>query len=127
MKYRGLFFTKTNARVLNGEAVDPRIVNLVINPDLSLTNGTPPHYWCFKEGKIVSMGSDEKAHRDALIQEFGIINDPVLLDEVEEKKEFEEKQPEKITKVYLFKTLLLVSAVCFVVGLLIGLFGGKYV
>jgi len=129
MPKKAVYFTKTNARILSNDAIDDRIKNLVINPDLSSVAGVPPHHWVLKEGKIAPMNKEEIAQREMLIHECGVINEPEYIGEIHLKSDavariIEEAQG---SKKFDIKMLVIVSIISVAVILIMFIIGSKYV
>jgi hypothetical protein len=78
MKNKVVIFTKNNARVLtNPKNLDHYVGHpaALINPDLSLVAGEPPHFWKLDNGKIVPMTRPEKLERLEHHRQHGVDND----------------------------------------------------
>ena len=124
-----MYFTKTNAKVLKGDAIDTRIVNLIVNPDLTKVSGIVPHHWIFKDGEIVSMNAEEISHRENLINEVGVINEPTRLDDIADKvaQAADVIMERQESKKFDIKTLIIVSLISVAVSLIMFIIGSKYV
>lgn len=72
-------FTASNARIFRNppdSAIEKFVdwPNAVIDPDLSLVEGIPPHFWKLKDGVIVPMNDLEKLGRMNYIERYGVDN-----------------------------------------------------
>ncbi len=72
MKTKVVVFTSNNARILTNPSAHPE--GGLVNPDLSLVRGCPPHFWKLVHGKILPMTTPEKALRMAHIELHGVDN-----------------------------------------------------
>lgn len=77
-----VIFTENNSRILRVADISHYIckANVVIDPDLSLVEGVPPHLWCLSEGKIVPMMEEMKVNRHEHIKAHGAINEIRLVE-----------------------------------------------
>lgn len=75
-RHTAVFFTRNNARIFPFKEMSdlPRTKNIVVNPDLSLVEGIPPHHWKLEHGKVLPMNDVEKKIRDHDIATKGIEN-----------------------------------------------------
>lgn len=81
MKNVIVVFTKNNARVLVNPEKFPKD-NYILNPDLSLVKGIPPHLWKLnKDGQIIPMKGQEIHNRLVDIEKHGSDNDIKLAQE----------------------------------------------
>ncbi|RMF55079.1 hypothetical protein D6745_03190 [Candidatus Woesearchaeota archaeon] len=65
-----VLFTRNNARIFYTDNVKQfGNLDIVVNPDLSLVKGLPPHYWKKKGNKIVPMSKSEMNKRYKQIKE----------------------------------------------------------
>lgn len=73
-------FTENNARILHVDDIshlEPH-PSIHINPNLKAVEGLPPHFWKVVDGKIVSMGGNERLQRLKHIEQYGCKNDHTL-------------------------------------------------
>lgn len=99
MEKRLVIFTQTNARVLINPPHSDLLEysnwpNTIVDPDLSLVDGVPPHFWKLKDGLIVPMSPGEREARLNQIEKIGADNKLVL-----QKPKF--PRPQYIKPVYI--------------------------
>lgn len=73
-------FTRNNARILNGIETSSLEQfkdwkNVVVDPDLSTVNGTPPHLWKIFDGIIIPLSNEEQRERLIDINKRGLDNE----------------------------------------------------
>lgn len=72
-------FTRSNARIYvnpGSKEIAELLTNgqAVLNPDLSLVGGFPPHFWKVEYGRIVPMKAEEQEKRLEFIAKHGVDN-----------------------------------------------------
>lgn len=121
-------FTRNNARIYYTDDVTRlhNLSNLIINPDLSYVDGTPPHFWKMDQGCLVPMNDQEKHQRILDIETTGIDNDPSQKEKVlaYEQKRHEEIEQEKISKQEEQKKI---QSLVFYSGIIKNLVVGSYI
>lgn len=68
MNHTVVLFLANTARIIKTTDVGPYkgIPGVLIDPDLSLVAGHPPHYWKNEQGKVIPISNEEKIKRDEL-------------------------------------------------------------
>lgn len=64
-KQFAVVFTRTNSRVIRYQDIKEigDLGNVVVNPDLSMVRGVPPHFWTLIDGHIIPMNEEQKRVR----------------------------------------------------------------
>lgn len=75
-KNTAVIFTRNNARIVKFTDFDSikEYANVVLNPNLTLVKGVPPHFWTLEDGFIIPMNDDQKSIRIKQIESMGIDN-----------------------------------------------------